>query len=57
MYWRDIEDGTWEGITVQLTAADVPRRPLWNTDVVRPGRVRITAGDRPRWWGRQARAT
>lgn len=52
MYWTDIDEGAWEGISVTLTADDVPRRPAWNIDVVRPGRVRITAGDTARWWGR-----
>jgi hypothetical protein len=52
VHWKDIDDGAWEGITVTLTADDVPRRPAWNIDVVRPGRVRITAGDGARWWGR-----
>lgn len=55
MHWRDIEDGSWEGITVTLTEGDVPRRPAWSVDVVRPGRVRITAGDIARWWGRVER--
>lgn len=52
MHWKDIDDGAWEGITVTLTADDVSRRPAWSVDVVRPGRVRVTAGDRARWWGR-----
>ncbi len=52
MYWKDVDDGSWEGISVTLTADDVPRRPAWNIDVVRPGRVRITAGETARWWGR-----
>lgn len=55
MHWRDIDDDTWEGLTVTLTRDELPAHPRWNTDVVRPGRVRITAGDAARWWGRQAR--
>lgn len=55
MHWRDIDEGGWEGIAVELTAGDVPRRPPWNVDVARPGCVRLTAGDVPRWWGRIAR--
>lgn len=55
MHWRDIDDDSWEGLAVTLTRDDVPAHPRWNTDVVRPGRVRITAGDAARWWARQAR--
>ncbi|MDB4929799.1 MAG: hypothetical protein JWM10_2283 [Myxococcaceae bacterium] len=55
MHWRDIDDGAWEGLTVTLTRDDLPARPAWTTDIVRPGRVRITAGGAARWWGRVAR--
>lgn len=52
MKWRDIDDGGWEGLAVELTTGDVPRRPDWNVDVARPGCVRVTAGGVARWWGR-----
>jgi hypothetical protein len=55
MHWRDIDDGTWEGLTITLTRDDVPAHPPWTTDIVRPNRVRITAGDTARWWARQER--
>lgn len=54
MHWRDIDDGAWEGLSVTLTRDDLPSPPRWTTDVVRPGRVRVTAGDTARWWARQA---
>jgi hypothetical protein len=55
VFWRDIDEGAWEGITAALTAEDVSRRPTWCVDVVYPGRVRLTAGTTARWWGRQRR--
>ena len=55
MHWRDIDDDTWEGLAVTLTRDDLPAHPRWTTDIVRPGRVRITAGHAARWWARQAR--
>lgn len=53
MHWNDLDEGTWEGITVRLTAADIARAPLWSIDLARPGGVRISAGDAVRWWGVQ----
>jgi len=54
VYWEDLADrALWEGLSVHLTRADVARTPAWCVDVVRPGRVRVTAGDTPRWWARQ----
>ena len=41
MFWRDIDEGAWEGITATLTAEDVSRRPTWCVDVVYPGRVKM----------------
>jgi hypothetical protein len=55
MYWSDIDDGAWEGLTVTLDRHDLPAHPQWTTDIVRPGRVRITAGGAARWWARQSR--
>lgn len=55
MHWNDLDEGTWEGITVRLTADDVARVPSWRVDVAYPSGVRISAGDAVRWWGLQQR--
>ncbi len=55
MHWKDLDEGTWEGITVRLTADDVARAPSWSIDLAHPSAVRISSGDAVRWWGLQRR--
>lgn len=52
MRYNDIDDGSWRGLSAEIAAGDVPRRPPWRTELARPGRVRLRAGEAVRWWAR-----